>query len=145
MFAERLVITDRVFLLGLDYLYREAMKRHERSELLRCARRVADLLRVPPADVPVEGYYAEDVLLTEYFLLARALQEVGEGRAPEVSGLPEYRRLLEVACAPLFGRPQKKGKLLPAGRARRAVAGAARHLGGGHTRVGRAAPDRGGA
>ncbi len=76
---ERRVVDDRVFLLGLDKLYRDAMKQHERGELLGCARRVAEALHVTPADVPVEGYYAEDERLTEYFRLVRALQDVDEG------------------------------------------------------------------
>jgi len=59
------VVDNRVFLLGLDKLYRDAMKRHERGELLACARRVAAPLHETPADVPVEGYYAEDEQLTE--------------------------------------------------------------------------------
>ena len=50
---ERCVVNNRVFLLGLDALYRKAMKRHERVELLICARKVAGALRIRPADVPV--------------------------------------------------------------------------------------------
>ena len=49
------------------------MKRHERQELLMCARRVASALHVRHADVPVEGYDAEDAHLTECFNLMRAL------------------------------------------------------------------------
>src|ERR671930_658665 len=55
---ERRVIDNRVFLLGLDALYRGAMKQNEGVELLRCAREVAWSLHVAPANVPVEGYYA---------------------------------------------------------------------------------------
>jgi hypothetical protein len=64
MRIERLVVDNRVFLLGLDELYRESMKTHERSELLICARETADALSVAPADVPIEGYYTEDEALT---------------------------------------------------------------------------------
>src|SRR5690349_8990226 len=67
MKTERRVVNNRVFLLGLDELYREAMKRHERDELRRCARETASSLSVDPADVPIEGYYSEDERLTEYF------------------------------------------------------------------------------
>ena len=59
------VVDDRVFLLGLDYLYREAVKKFERSELLSCARRISKTLDVEPADVPIEGYYTEDSLWTQ--------------------------------------------------------------------------------
>src|SRR5262245_10918203 len=97
------VVDNRIFLLGLDELYRDAMKRHERGELLLCARRVAAALEVAPAAVPVEGYYAEDQQLTEYFLLMRALQEVSEERTQVVAALPEFQRLLDVTSAPLYG------------------------------------------
>jgi hypothetical protein len=116
MFTEKHVVDNRVFLLGLDKLYRDAMKQHERGELLRCARRVAEVLRATPADVPVEGYYAEDRQLTEYFCLVRALQDVDEGATPSVDSLSEFQRLRDVTSAPLYGRPQYSGKLLPAGR-----------------------------
>jgi hypothetical protein len=113
--VEHCVVDNRVFLLGLDWLYRDRMKRHERAELLDSARRVAAVLQVSPASVPVEGYYSEEQALTEYFLLIRALQEVGESRTSEVSDLPEFQRLREVMSAPLFGRPQYRRKLLPVG------------------------------
>jgi len=116
MFAERCIVDNRIFLLGLDKLYRDAMQRHEREELLLCARRVADELHVRPADVPVEGYYSEDQELTDYFLLMRALQACDEGLKPAVSAIPQFQRLEEVTSAPLYGRPQWKGKLLPTGR-----------------------------
>ncbi len=114
------VVDDRTMLLGLDHLYREAIKPHERGELLRSARAVAARLAVAPADVPVEGYYNEHQDLTAYFLLMRALQQVDRKRTPEVDRLPEFRRLLEVASSPLFGRPLflRRGTeyLLPLGR-----------------------------
>jgi hypothetical protein len=116
MFNKRRVVDNRVFLLGLDKLYRDAMKRHEHGDLLRCARRVAETLRVAPADVPVEGYYAEDDRLTEYFRLVRALQDVDEGETSSVDSLSEFQRLRDVTSAPLYGRPQYAGKLLPTGR-----------------------------
>jgi hypothetical protein len=116
MRTERRVVDNRVFLLGLDSLYRQAIKWHERLELFACALKVAGALGVAPADVPVEGYYATDAQLTGYFRMMRALQAVDESRTPEVERLPEYQRLRDVASAPLYGRPQERGKLLPAGR-----------------------------
>jgi len=53
----RRVVDDRVFLLGLDNLYRDAMSLLESEQLLSSARKVAEALRVRPAEVPVEGYY----------------------------------------------------------------------------------------
>ena len=109
------VVDNRVFLLGLDNLYRSAMQRHERGELLVSARRVAATLQLTPANMPVEGYYAEEPELTEYFRLVRALQEVDESRTAEVATLREFQRLRAVMSAPLYGRPQYGGKLLPVG------------------------------
>ena len=113
--TDRNVVDNRVFLLGLDGLYRDAMRQHERTELLACARKVAKLLHVSPADVPVEGYYAEEEALTEYFLLLRALQAVGRDARSSVESRSEFQRLLAVASSPIFGVPKHDG-LLPVGR-----------------------------
>ena len=113
--TRRCILDNRVFLLGLDGLYREAVKPHERGELLICARKVADVLCVQAADVPVEGYYSEHPQLTEYFKLMRALQATPNGRTSEVAALPEFQRLLTVSSAPLYGQPQQTEGLLPMG------------------------------
>ena len=110
------VIDNRVFLLGLDTLYRDAMMGHERGELLECARALTRALEISPATVPVEGYYGQDPALTEYFHLLRALQSVDKSRVPDAAGSPEFRRLREIASARLYGYPQDLGKLLPVGR-----------------------------
>ncbi|HEU4389874.1 MAG TPA: hypothetical protein VFV34_18870 [Blastocatellia bacterium] len=110
------VVDNRVFLLGLDGLYRDLIKEHERGELLECARRIAGALDAGPADVPIEGYYAEDEQLTEYFRLVRTLQDIYENRRDEVSSLPEFIRLQEVTSSPIFGKPAPTSGLLPAGR-----------------------------
>lgn len=113
---ERRIVDNRVFLLGLDRLYRTAIKWHERLQLLKCAHKVIGTLDIEPADVPVEGYYADDPQLAEYFRMMRALQQVDERRTPEVERLPEFRRLHDVCSAPLYGHPHQLGKLLPVGR-----------------------------
>lgn len=113
---KRRIVDNRVFLLGLDQLYRDAIRRHEQVELLPCARTVAAALKITPAEVPVEGYYAEDPHLAEYFKLMRALQNARQNRAVEVAALPEFRRLVEVTSAPLYGRSIQEDKLLPVGR-----------------------------
>jgi hypothetical protein len=115
MKTERRIVTNRVFLLGLDELYREAMKRHERDELLRCARETAGALSIAPADVPIEGYYGEDEALTEYFRLVRALQKVAKDREPEVAGLAGFNRLRQVTESPIFGPPVRGRSLLAVG------------------------------
>ncbi len=89
---------------------------HERDELLACARKVAAALGVKAADVPVEGYYADDPELTEYFRLLRALQNVGGARISKVAALLEFQRLTEVTGSAIYGRPVRNGKLLPVGR-----------------------------
>lgn len=113
MFGEKRIVDNRVFLLGLDKLYRDAMKGHEAGELLPCARRIAQSLDVTPASVPVEGYYTESPELAEFFCLVRALQEVPESLKPRVASLPEFGRLLEIVSSPIFGPPYEEGKLLP--------------------------------
>ncbi|MFN8574486.1 MAG: hypothetical protein U0132_20710 [Gemmatimonadaceae bacterium] len=115
MSYETHIVDNRTFLLGLDNLYRDAMKRHERGELLRCARHVAEELRIAPLDVPVEGYYSEDAQLTEYFRLYRGIQ-AAKARDIPAAALPEFDRLRAVASSPLYGRPEECGTLLPTGR-----------------------------
>jgi hypothetical protein len=110
------IVDNRVFLLGLDELYREAMKEHEVRELLRCAARTAEVLRIAPGHVPIEGYYAESAELTAYFRLLRVLQHQPKSRSTEVSRLEEYQRLLAVTSSPIFGRPVHGESLLPVGR-----------------------------
>jgi hypothetical protein len=109
------VIDDRIFLLGLDDLYRDAMKKHERGELLDCAKGVANALNLMPGDAPVEGYYSEEPELTDYFRLVRTLQSTPLEQESRVKALPQFRRLLEVTSSPIFGQPIR-ARLLPVGR-----------------------------
>ena len=102
-------------MLGLDGLYRKAMKRHEAGELLGCARQVARSLKVKPLDVPVEGYYAESEKLRTYFRLMRTLQNLDDAVLPAVQNLSSFGRLSEVVSSPIFGRAASMNKLLPAG------------------------------
>lgn len=110
------VVDNRVFLLGLDELYRARMKRHERSELRECAQSVAAALGVTAKEFPLEGYYSENEQLTEYFHLMRTLQGIDGDRKETVSHLPEFQRLVEVTSSPIYGTPVDQGMLLPAGR-----------------------------
>ena len=115
MGTEFRVVNNRVFLLGLDELYREAMKRHERGELLTCARRVVERLRLTPGDDPIEGYYAEDEQLREYFLHIRILQRTNRPPEAPLESLEELGRLEAIVSSPLYGRPLYGGKVLPCG------------------------------
>jgi hypothetical protein len=115
MKTERRIVDNRTFLLGLDELYRESIKRHERDELLRSAKETASTLSVAPADVPIEGYYAEDECLTEYFRLVRALQQVPKSRELEVENVGGFKRLKQVTESPIFGPPFSGPYLLSEG------------------------------
>ncbi len=115
MTIEHRVVDNRTFLLGLDELYREAMKTHERGELLLCARATANALCVEPADVPIEGYYSEDEELTEYFRVVRALQKVPKHRDSELQSVHQFTRLKQVTESPLFGPPFDGDSLLSVG------------------------------
>jgi hypothetical protein len=115
MKPERRVVDNRVFLLGLDELYREAMKRHERDELLRCAKDTANALSLATADVPIEGYYSEDEQLAEYFRLMRTLQKEPKNRAGELVAVGGFKRLKQVTESPIFGPPLRGDYLLSAG------------------------------
>lgn len=109
------IVDNRVFLLGLDYLYREAIKPHERNELLNCAQNLAATLGVAPANVPIEGYYAEDQQLTEYFRLMRGLAQVEDWRASAVDQRADFKRLKAVKSSPIYGDQEREGSksLLP--------------------------------
>jgi hypothetical protein len=106
-------ITNRVLVLALDELYRQAVSSYERDELLPHARSVATKLAVAPADVPVEGYYAQDVLLAEYFRLIRALQSTSASYRASVATLHAFKRLEQVTSSPIFGVSQPGESLLP--------------------------------
>jgi len=108
-------VDNQTFLLGLDELYREAMKRHERAELLECAKTLCADLQVIPTERPVEGYYGEDAELTEYFLHMRALQDQPGARAREVRERAALERLREVTSSRLYGRRLLGEGLFPAG------------------------------
>jgi hypothetical protein len=103
--TERRVVNNRVFLLGLDELYRWSMKRHERDELLHSALETANALSIVPANVPIEGYYSEDKQLTMYFRLMRALQQVPKARESELANVGGFWRLKQVTESPIFGLP----------------------------------------
>lgn len=116
MSKEVLIVDNRVFLLGLDKLFRTAMQRHEIIELLPCAQAVAEELSVHPSTDPVEGYYSESPRLTEYFQLVRGLQASPDSLRARVVSMPEFQRLEEVVSSRIFGEQVGTGLLLPVGR-----------------------------
>jgi hypothetical protein len=104
--VEKCIVTDRVFVLGLDGLYREDMRKQETHILLPCARAVLRALRLKPCEGPVEGYYSESPELAEYFRAVRALQPVDPVRLQEVRHMPAFQRLFTTCSARLFGSRQ---------------------------------------
>lgn len=113
---EQRIVTNQVFVLGLDELYRQAMKRHESAELLQCAEKVASVLSIVPVNVPIEGYYTESPALTRYFQLVRELQAVPRERESELFGVKCFQRLKQVTQSPILGTPGNQTSLLPASR-----------------------------
>lgn len=95
--------------------FRTAMKHFERIELLEAAQATADALSVPPADVPIEGYYTEDDQLTRYFRLVRALQAVPKHRESELTSHDGFARLQQVTRSHIFGPAAEGDFLLPTG------------------------------
>ena len=116
--TEERIVDDRMFLLGLDELYRTGIKAHERAELLVAAREVASALGLPPvsADAPVEGYYGDNAELREYFRLLRALQKVDASARPRVASMRDFQRLSQVTASPIFGEASFGGMLFPVGK-----------------------------
>jgi len=110
------VVDNRMLILGLDELYRNAMKAFESETLLPCARKVAQTLQVQPAKLSAEGYYHETPALQEYFRWMRSLQEEKESAEANVRHLREFQLLWDVTNSPLYGRPQREGRLFPFGR-----------------------------
>jgi hypothetical protein len=100
---EKLIVTDRVLVLGLDGVYREDVKVKESSVLLPCARVVAKALDVNAATGLIEGYYTESESLSEYFQLIRALQATDADRRSEVDRMPAFGRLLNVFSSRIYG------------------------------------------
>jgi hypothetical protein len=76
---------------------------------------VAARLGVAPSNAPVEGYYAESQSLREFFSLMRALQEQDEAAEKQVKRRKEFKILWKLTTSGLYGRPERRGKLLPRG------------------------------
>ena len=110
------IVDNRVLVLGIDEIYRKYMKEFESAFLLPQVETIVAKLGVLELDIPIEGYYGEHETLTRYFKLMRALQEVDESSEPFVRELPEFQKIWEITNSPIFGKPVRKGKLLPQGR-----------------------------
>lgn len=109
-------VGNRELILGIDELYRDAMKPFEARELLPAAQKIANGLKQIVGDGPAEGYYGESAELTTYFQTMRALQQVGASELPRVAHLPEYDLLLKVTQSPIFGVIEDTSKIFPGSR-----------------------------
>jgi hypothetical protein len=112
MTKEIRTIDNQVFLFGLDDIYRERMKAHEKDELLGLARQITSELELQVKDVPIEGYYSEDDDLKEYFRLIKTLQNTPITRKTDIRSIVSYNRLKKVAESPLFGSPDNSMYLI---------------------------------
>jgi hypothetical protein len=108
-----IVVDDRTFVIGLCELYRQHMKDYEVASLLPLAETACQSLKLPPASVPIEGYYAESDQLKRYFQLIRALQQTEMREMVPGTGLEAVQRLREVFSAPAMGRVEASDKILP--------------------------------
>ncbi|WP_431689272.1 hypothetical protein [Hahella sp. NBU794] len=107
------IVDNRTLILALDELYRRRMQSFEVNTLLPAAKAVAKVLDVEPCSGPVEGYYAETEALTEYFQFMRSLQQQGARSADKVEEMPEFRQLLKVCNAAIYGAGANHSGLLP--------------------------------
>ncbi len=113
IYGSPIIVDNRTFLLGLDELYRTAVKRYEQETLLPHARTLTDLLQVIPTKCPIEGYYAETPELTEYFYLVRAMQSLPAISPPDVYAPVSYQVLSAFMRSPIFGPFHESDGLLP--------------------------------
>lgn len=111
--SDKRIIDNRVFLLGLDALFREAQKRYETSILLPIVRDIKDDLALTPQDVLIEGYYTETPELKEHFLLVRSLQTFPKKTTERVKDREGLHRLLSYTSSKIFGRSLEEDRFLP--------------------------------
>lgn len=112
-YGSLITIDNRIFLLGLDELFRCALKDHEQNVLLPHARTVADLLHISPLPLPIEGYYTETPALREYFQIMRTFQELPLDSGSTIHTHHSYQALLTFVSAPIFGPSHTTSRLLP--------------------------------
>lgn len=104
-----LELTDRKLLLGLDYAFRERMKRFEINSLLPASRSLMSKLHIKPVNCPIEGYYSELPELSEYFFNTRSLQSLDDSMATSLSTHQDYQILNEVCSSAIFGAETRSG------------------------------------
>lgn len=108
-----MTVDDRLFVIGLAELYRQAMQDHEETTLLPLAEAACKALALAPATGPVEGYYGESVALARYFRLVRALQQAEMPTAVPEAARDALTRLHKVHSSPAMGRVEASDRVLP--------------------------------
>lgn len=107
------IVDNRVFLLGLDSLFREAQKQYETNTLLPIVRNIKDDLVLVPQDAPIEGYYTETPELKEYFLIVRTLQTLPKELKDRVKDKKGLQKLLSYTGSKICGRLLEGDRFLP--------------------------------
>lgn len=106
-------VNNRELVLGLDYLYRKAMKVFEVEKLLPLSKRLLKVLNAPKLEVPIEGYYGESEGLKEYFITMRSLQDLSKEDSLKVESSDDYKTLYTVSTSPIFGQKDEGKKFFP--------------------------------
>jgi hypothetical protein len=108
-----IVVDDRTFVIGLCELFRQEMQSYEVASLLPLAETACEALGLPPAMVPVEGYYASSEALQRFFQLIRALQNADMRGVSHSSGVNAIEQLRRVFTSPAMGRAEESDRVLP--------------------------------
>ena len=105
-------VNNRELVLGIDYLYLEAMKVFEVERLLPVSKRLVEILNAPKVEVPIEGYYGESRELKEYFIGMRSLQALKKEDSLKVKDSLEYKTLYNVSTFTDFWKESRCRKVL---------------------------------
>lgn len=108
-----IVVDDRTFVIGLCELFRQEMQSYEVASLLPLAETACEALDLPPAMVPVEGYYASSEALQRFFQLIRALQNAEMREVSHSLGVNAIEQLRRVYTSPAMGRVDESNRVLP--------------------------------
>jgi hypothetical protein len=107
------VVDDRLFVVGLCELSRDALSPYEVTTLLPRAEAACRTLAIEVSAVAIEGYYSESPELERFFTLVRALQRA---RMPSVApgpGADAIHFLRRVFCSPAMGRVADMEHVIP--------------------------------
>ena len=115
MKATKIIVDNRIFLIGLDDLFRKKQSRFEIKTLLPIVEDVQKDLHIKIRNFPIEGYYNETEELRKYFTLMRNLQQEEKDREKEITNNEAFHKLLSYTGSSLFGT-SIRNNLLPVGK-----------------------------